>query len=275
MKKIIFFLLSLILVCSVYPQVRVKFKLMNPGVDAQGKYYLKLVAVVQPGQTWRVGSSNIRVDFHTVPATNVLTVAPDSVAGTVQEPLACINSGNYGGLTTTAINNRTAISFNITRLNACCTLSTGTYILGRLRFNRIDTTGCTIDTIRYTSVVQDSITAWAHGTQWTDSNFTTCLPLVGIGGTISEIPKVFKLYTNYPNPFNPVTTIRYDVPRATNMKIVIYDILGKEVDILVNGYIKPGSHEVKWDATNYASGTYFYRFESDAYTEVKKMSVVK
>src|SRR4030095_10660401 len=259
MKKIIsFFLLSLILAGMSSGQVKVKFKLMTPGIDAQGKYYIKLVAVVQPGQTWKVGSSNIRVDFRTIPSTGVLTVAPDSVAGSVQEPLACINTGNYSGLTTTAINNRTAISFNITRLSACCTLSTGTYILGRLRFNKFDTTGCTIDTIRWTgsgpSVVQDSITSLAHGTGWTDSNFSSCNIIVGTENNHPEIPSVFKLYTNYPNPFNPVTKITYDVPRATNLTITVYDILGKEITKLVKGYIKPGSYEVKWDATNFASG---------------------
>ena len=59
------------------------------------------------------------------------------------------------------------------------------------------------------------------------------------------------------------------------MTITIYDVLGKEVEKLVNGYIQPGRYEVEWDAANYASGTYFYRFESLNFTDVKKMSLIK
>ena len=281
MKKLIsLLLLSLLMTSAVYPQVKVKFKLMNPGIDGQGKYYLKLVAVVQPGQIWRVGSSNIRIDFRTVPATNVLTVFPDSVAGSVQEPLACINSGNYSGMTTTAISGRTAISLNIARLSACCTLSAGTYVLGRLRFTKgVDTTGCTIDTIRWTgsgpSVVQDSVTPLVHGTGWADSNFSTCMLITETGVSQGPLPTVFKLHDNYPNPFNPSTTIKYDIPRSSHVRITIYDMLGKEVGILVNQDKTAGFYEIKWDARNYASGAYIYKMETDSYTEIKKMMLIK
>jgi hypothetical protein len=57
--------------------------------------------------------------------------------------------------------------------------------------------------------------------------------------------------------------------------LTIYDILGKEVEKLVDGFKEPGSYSIEWDATNYASGTYFYRFDSDRYTDVKKMTLIK
>ncbi len=276
MKKfIIFFLLSLVIAGSAYPQVKVKFKLMNPGVDAQGKFYFNLVAVVQPGQTWRVGSSNIRVAFRTVPV-NGLTVLADNP---VQNPLACINSGGYSPLTTTSLNGGVRISFNITRTGACCVLTPGTYVLGRLRWNRIDTTSCTIDSISTTgggaSVVQDSITTLTWGTQWLDSNFSTCILITGSEQGVTNIPTVFSLYQNYPNPFNPTTTIKFDLPKSAFTKITVYDLLGREVVTLINEKMSAGSYDVVWDAKGYASGTYIYKIEAGEFTSVKKMTLVK
>jgi uncharacterized delta-60 repeat protein len=98
---------------------------------------------------------------------------------------------------------------------------------------------------------------------------------VSVQGQNTEMPEAFSLEQNYPNPFNPITKIKYNVPEATSISITIYDILGKEVARLVSGFVQPGSYEVNWDATNFTSGTYFYRFESEHFTEVKKMSLVK
>jgi Secretion system C-terminal sorting domain len=278
MKKLIYFLLlGLLLSGSSYPQVKVKLKLMNPGVDSQGLFYFNLVAVVQAGQTWRVGSSNIRIAFRTVP-TGGLTVHADD-AGQVQSPLACINSGGYSPLTTTSLNGGVRISFNITRTGACCVLTPGTYVLGRLRFNRIDTTSCTIDTISTSgagaSVVQDSITPLTYLAQWIDSNFSTCILITNVEKTAGIIPKVFSLYQNYPNPFNPATVIKFDIPKASYTKLTVYDVLGREVIRLVDKKMEAGSYEVTWDASSYASGTYIYKFEAGDYISVRKMIFVK
>jgi hypothetical protein len=275
MKTILTLLLLTFLPAGItYPQLKVKLKLVNPGIDAQGKFYFKLAAVVQTGQTWRVGTSNIRIDFRTIPPVNVLTVFPDSIPGSVQEPLACINSGNYSGLTTIAISGGTAISFNITRISACCTLTAGTYILGRIRFTRGTDTGCTKDTIRSSSGIRDSITLLTYGTEWIDSNYTTCIPVSVISGT-QLIPSIFKLHNNYPNPFNPVTTIKYDLPKSAHVMITIYDMLGKEAGVLVNETKPAGYYEVQWDARNFSSGAYMYKMETDSYTEIKKMMLIK
>jgi hypothetical protein len=276
MKRIIsLFLLCLVLAGTSYPQVKVKFKLMNPGVDSSGLFYYSLVAVVPTGQTWRVGSSNIRVAFHTVP-TGGLTVHPDNP---VQYPLAAINSGNYSPLTTTSLNGGVRISFNITRTGACYVMTPGTYVLGRLRFNRIDTTCCTIDTISTSgsgpSVVQDSITALTYPAQWLDSNFSTCVLITNVEQHGTEIPKVFSLYQNYPNPFNPSTTIKFDLPKSAETKLVIYDILGREVARLIDKKMNAGKYTVLWDGTNLASGTYIYKLTAGDFEDVKKMTLVK
>jgi hypothetical protein len=90
------------------------------------------------------------------------------------------------------------------------------------------------------------------------------------------------LYQNYPNPFNPSTTIRYSIPSSfiqnstTNkVSLIIYDILGKEVVMLVDQYQGAGDYEIVFDANNLASGTYIYRLQIGNYAETKKMILLK
>ncbi len=92
---------------------------------------------------------------------------------------------------------------------------------------------------------------------------------------ITTVPNKFNLEQNYPNPFNPVTSIKFDIPKDVNVNLTVYDILGKEVKTLVNSFTRSGSHEVVFDATGFASGTYFYRLTAGDFTEVKKMVIVK
>jgi hypothetical protein len=99
--------------------------------------------------------------------------------------------------------------------------------------------------------------------------------VTGTLGNISLVPKVYQLYQNYPNPFNPTTNIKFDVPKSGLVKIKIFDLTGKLIDVLVNREIKAGSYEVKWNGTNYASGIYFYKFESVDYTKVERMVLIK
>ncbi len=98
---------------------------------------------------------------------------------------------------------------------------------------------------------------------------------VGINSLGTEIPEVFKLYSNYPNPFNPETVIRFDVPKAAYIELKVYDLLGREVAVLVNKELKAGKYEYKFDGSGLKSGIYFYRFNSAEYTEVKRMVLVK
>ncbi len=98
---------------------------------------------------------------------------------------------------------------------------------------------------------------------------------IGIKPISSEVPNSFKLVQNYPNPFNPSTKINFALPKPDFVKLVVYDILGREVATLVNESLKPGTYEVEWNASNFSSGVYFYRLETDGYIETKKMIVVK
>lgn len=89
------------------------------------------------------------------------------------------------------------------------------------------------------------------------------------------IPAEYKLYQNYPNPFNPVTTIKYDIVKVEDVKLAVYDILGREVATLVNTRQQPGSYEVNWDASGFASGIYFYTLTSGNFMETKKLILLK
>lgn len=100
-------------------------------------------------------------------------------------------------------------------------------------------------------------------------------PFVGIQTTGNEIPKVFALYQNFPNPFNPVTNIQFDIPRVTLTRITVYDVLGKEVDVIVNQVLAAGKYNYDFDASRLSSGVYFYKIEAGNFIEKKKMIVVK
>jgi probable HAF family extracellular repeat protein len=90
-----------------------------------------------------------------------------------------------------------------------------------------------------------------------------------------EIPGSYALAQNYPNPFNPTTTISYSIPQSGNVKLVVYDMLGNEVATLVNKEQAPGVYSVLFDATNLASGVYFYRIKAGSFNEVKKMILMR
>jgi len=97
---------------------------------------------------------------------------------------------------------------------------------------------------------------------------------LGISG-INGIPERFKLEQNFPNPFNPVTQIKYALPKDEFVKITVFDILGQNVVTLINKNQKAGSYYIEFDGTGFASGLYLYKIEAGSFTDVKKMILVK
>jgi hypothetical protein len=91
----------------------------------------------------------------------------------------------------------------------------------------------------------------------------------------SEVPSEYKLHQNYPNPFNPVTKIKFDIIKAGLVRIVVYDLLGKEVAVLANENLPTGRYEADFDATLLASGIYYYRITTNDFVSVRKMMVLK
>ncbi|HEY5533416.1 MAG TPA: alpha/beta fold hydrolase [Ignavibacteria bacterium] len=109
------------------------------------------------------------------------------------------------------------------------------------------------------------------------------LPLIGyipndiISNTL-EVPQNYYLAQNYPNPFNPLTRIKFGIPGnapVQTVRLYIYDITGREIAKLVDEQLKPGVHEVIWNAGNMPSGIYFYKIQTDKYSEAKRMILIK
>ena len=88
-------------------------------------------------------------------------------------------------------------------------------------------------------------------------------------------PINYGIYQNFPNPFNPTTNIRFDIPKSSYVKLIIYDILGREIKTLVNENLNAGRYEVSWDGSSYPSGVYFYKLIADNFIDVKKMVLLK
>jgi hypothetical protein len=80
---------------------------------------------------------------------------------------------------------------------------------------------------------------------------------------------------NYPNPFNPSTTIRYELPEPSQVRLTVYDILGRELSVLVNERRDAGVHEVKFDASGLSSGVYFYRIQAGDFVQSKRLTVLR
>ena len=100
------------------------------------------------------------------------------------------------------------------------------------------------------------------------------LPPIGITNT-NGIANTYSLSQNFPNPFNPITTIKFSIPHRGLVKLVVFDVLGKEVAMLVNDEQTAGNYEVTFDASKLTSGVYFYKITSDDFSDVKKMLLVK
>ena len=99
--------------------------------------------------------------------------------------------------------------------------------------------------------------------------------ITSVGPQAVTLPQEFLLSHNYPNPFNPSTTIKFELPKSSRVRLSVYDILGREVSMLVNERKDAGVHEVKFDGSDLASGVYFYRLQAGDYVGTKKLLLMK
>jgi hypothetical protein len=99
--------------------------------------------------------------------------------------------------------------------------------------------------------------------------------LTGLQSTGVGIPKEVVLSQNFPNPFNPSTTIKYELPKSAMVRLNVFDMLGREVSVIVNERRDAGVHEVKFDGANLASGVYFYRLQAGDFTQTKRLLILK
>lgn len=115
----------------------------------------------------------------------------------------------------------------------------------------------------------------SNPSQFIEVDFRVATPLaIGIQ-QISSIVNEYSLSQNYPNPFNPSTKINFSIPKSEYVSLRIYDLLGREVKVLVNGNLTVGEYEVDFDAKGLASGMYYYSLRAGEFVNVKKMVLVK
>ena len=276
MKKILTILILLIVMVNVSPaQVKVTFSLGNRTISA-GILSYDLLATVPAGQHWSVGAATIRLNIRPKPSTG-LTIHPDNPVLNANANIS--NANGYQPIKTIAAS-PTIMSLNILTFNTSgfYIFNPGIYTIGKVRF---DVVGSFVtDSIKFRvnppfttalTTVNDSTVALVNNTTFSIINPT----LVGTGNNVSELPKEFKLYENYPNPFNPTTTIKYDIANNSFVKLVVYDLSGKEIETLVSNNLQAGSYEATWSGSNYSSGVYFARIEAGSYRHIIKMLMIK
>ncbi|MBL7075457.1 T9SS type A sorting domain-containing protein [candidate division KSB1 bacterium] len=109
---------------------------------------------------------------------------------------------------------------------------------------------------------------------WSDS-FTVHVYELGIADEGFILPDVYVLHHNYPNPFNPITTIKYGLPKKSEVTLKIFNILGREVTTLVNEHQPAGYHLISWDASGHSSGIYFYQIQAGDFSQTRKLILLK
>ncbi len=129
---------------------------------------------------------------------------------------------------------------------------------------------------------KDILHAWYDGgtkpastNLWHIGHATSRTPVTDVFETTQRVPAAFALEQNYPNPFNPSTTIRFQLQAAGDVRLAVYDLLGREVAVLVNERKSPGSYQVKFVAAGQSSGVYFYRLTTGNFVQTHKMLLVR
>jgi len=97
----------------------------------------------------------------------------------------------------------------------------------------------------------------------------------GVAGEDNGVPNHYYLSQNYPNPFNSSTNIKFNLDKAADVRLAIYNILGEKIAILVDGRIDAGEHTISWDASQFVSGIYFYKFFVNDHSEARRMVLLK
>ncbi len=230
-----------------------------------------------PGNITRIGFNVVSAASQTMSGFNIKMqhTTATSITGWVTTGWTTVYTGTYSvpGTGWQYINLQTPFSWN----------GTQNLLVEVCYDNSSYTSNSTVNSTSISGMTYHYHTDGSAGCTMTGSNSATSRPnvcmtinlLTGNGTVQAEIPAVYSLAQNYPNPFNPSTSIKFNVPKLSNVKLVIYDVVGREITTLVNEMKKPGSYEAVFNAENFASGVYFYRLEAGDFTDVKKMVLIK
>lgn len=231
-----------------------------PGVlSASTQYFWRVTARTPNGYSPIAGPWS----FTTIPvppAAPILLSPTNGATGTSLTPL--LDWQDVSGAATYTVQISTNSSFTSTVLNQTGVTASQFNVPGGTLQNNV------LYYWRVSSVNPGGQSAWSA--VW---NFRPAM--TGLSQVTGEIPKVFRLYENYPNPFNPVTKIKFDIASNSEVKLVVYDLLGKVVTTLVSGNLDAGTFETSFEGSNYSSGVYFYRLDAGSYTAIKKMLLTK
>ena len=168
-----------------------------------------------------------------------------------------------------------------------CVDTTSYNIFGSLFASKLFTNERGNSSIRYIKSIGPSNVFWGEAGNWCFTNLTGCVIsgnvygdtsiTVGINQISAESAERSELTQNYPNPFNPVTKIKFVISgsSAAQTFLSVFDLLGREITVLVNQHLKPGTYEVDFDGSNLPSGVYYYKLETKNFTETKKMILIK
>ena len=268
MKKIfLIFLFSIVSFNFSFSQVKVNFFLSNFR-DSVGYLMSDLMFTVLPGQVYKVGASNIRITDSIV-GTGSLTPKADN-------PVLNANPNICYNITTTSSGNTINCNILCFQTSGWFLFGPGTYRIATLRWTKLSPLSSIVLKFRLPpllnpTVVYDSTVLMIYNTNYTVGN-----PVILSASNLqSEIPKDFNLYQNYPNPFNPITTIKFDLPKSTFVTMKIYDVEGKEMEVIIDQKMEAGKYELSWDASKFASGIYFYKLTAGDFESVKKMVLLK
>jgi len=173
------------------------------------------------------------------------------------------------------------VDASVSGMDVTITLSgTTSNVAGEL----VDSTGTVVAVNNLTSSNPFTLTAPGPGTYRVDAGYKspsrvwdTTIVTINVTGIKDEpsSPSAFKLFNNYPNPFNPSTVLRYSLPKAAFTTLKVYDALGNEVAVLVNEMKTAGSHQLVFNAENLSSGIYFYSIQAGSFNQTKKMILMK
>jgi hypothetical protein len=173
------------------------------------------------------------------------------------------------------------VSASVTGLDVAITVNTTSSVAGEL----VDANGTVVAVNNSTGNNPFTLTAPSPGTYTVNAGFKSPSPRrwdsVMVNISITDVgedpsnPTEYRLYDNYPNPFNPSTILRYSIPEASFTTITIFDALGNEVSSLVNETKTAGTYEVEFNAIDLSSGIYYYTLQAGSFNQTKKMILIK